>query len=109
RAGCAPRARRVRPSDATLAPSAARGGAAHFWAVNRRVVPPGGASRAAPAALGATRSLVSRADAPACAARGLRHLLSMTHDYGGLVIGIAIGIVVAWLYFHVRQLRYYAG
>ena len=32
----------------------------------------------------------------------------MIHDYGGLVIGIAIGIVIAWLYFLVWKLRYSA-
>ena len=33
----------------------------------------------------------------------------MIHDYGGLVIGIAIGIVIAWLYFLVWKLRYSAA
>src|SRR5712664_451396 len=32
----------------------------------------------------------------------------MTHDLGGLVLGIAIGIVIAWLYFLVWKLRYSA-
>src|SRR2546425_1825819 len=33
----------------------------------------------------------------------------MTHDVGGLVLGIAIGIVIAWLYFLVWKLRYSAS
>ena len=35
----------------------------------------------------------------ACGGRGLLHLFSMIQNYGGLAIGIAIGIVIAWLYF----------
>src|SRR3979490_1773523 len=30
----------------------------------------------------------------------------MAHDFGGLVLGIVIGIVIAWLYFLVWKLRY---
>jgi len=30
----------------------------------------------------------------------------MAHEFGGLVLGIAIGIVIAWLYFLVWKLRY---
>src|SRR5882762_5834189 len=30
----------------------------------------------------------------------------MVHDFGGLVLGIAIGIVIAWLYFLVWKVRY---
>src|SRR5258705_6864716 len=33
----------------------------------------------------------------------------MVHDFGGLVLGIAIGIVIAWLYFLVWKLRYSAA
>src|SRR5438445_12638133 len=33
----------------------------------------------------------------------------MIQDYGGLAIGIAIGIVIAWLYFLVWKLRYSAS
>src|SRR3989441_12541922 len=33
----------------------------------------------------------------------------MTHDVGGLVLGIAIGIVIAWLYFLVWKFRYTAS
>ena len=33
----------------------------------------------------------------------------MTRDFGGLVLGIAIGIVIAWLYFLVWRLRYSAS
>src|SRR5881392_1317673 len=32
----------------------------------------------------------------------------MAHEFGGLVLGIAIGIVIAWLYFLVWKLRYSA-
>src|SRR6059036_3734586 len=32
----------------------------------------------------------------------------MVHDFGGLLLGIAIGIVIAWLYFQVWRLRYSA-
>ena len=30
----------------------------------------------------------------------------MAHDFGGLVLGIVIGIVIAWLYFLIWRLRY---
>src|SRR5881392_943214 len=30
----------------------------------------------------------------------------MAHEFGGLVLGIAIGIVIAWLYFLIWKLRY---
>src|SRR5258706_7365870 len=30
----------------------------------------------------------------------------MVHDFGGLVVGIEIGIVIAWLYFLVWKVRY---
>jgi len=33
----------------------------------------------------------------------------MTRDFGGLVLGIAIGSVIAWLYFLVWKLRYSAA
>lgn len=33
----------------------------------------------------------------------------MTRDFGGLVLGIAIGIVIAWLYFRIWRLRYSAS
>src|SRR5213596_4198732 len=33
----------------------------------------------------------------------------MAHEFGGLVLGIAIGIVIAWLYFLVWRLRYSAA
>src|SRR5437867_12089799 len=33
----------------------------------------------------------------------------MTRDFGGLVLGIAIGIVIAWLYFLIWRLRYSAS
>src|SRR3989442_10381155 len=33
----------------------------------------------------------------------------MTHDVGGLLLGIAIGRVIAWLYFLVWNLRYSAS
>src|SRR5258705_10475587 len=33
----------------------------------------------------------------------------MVHDFGGLVLGIAIGIVIAWLYFLVWKVRYSAA
>src|SRR5713101_4994081 len=33
----------------------------------------------------------------------------MTRDLGGLVLGIAIGIVIAWLYFLIWKLRYSAA
>src|SRR5213595_3919389 len=33
----------------------------------------------------------------------------MAHEFGGLVLGIAIGIVIAWLYFLVWKLRYSAA
>src|SRR5213595_4051398 len=33
----------------------------------------------------------------------------MAHEFGGLVHGIAIGIVIAWLYFLVWKLRYSAA
>ena len=32
----------------------------------------------------------------------------MVHDFGGLLLGIAIGLVMAWLYFLVWKLRYSA-
>src|SRR6266540_3641001 len=32
----------------------------------------------------------------------------MAHEFGGLVLGIAIGITIAWLYFMVWKLRYSA-
>src|SRR5438552_19209629 len=32
----------------------------------------------------------------------------MVHEFGGLLLGIAIGIVIAWLYFLVWKLRYSA-
>jgi predicted Holliday junction resolvase-like endonuclease len=33
----------------------------------------------------------------------------MTHDFTGLALGIAIGLVIAWLYFLVWKLRYTAA
>src|SRR6266513_886163 len=33
----------------------------------------------------------------------------MAHEFGGLVLGIAIGIALAWLYFLVGKLRYSAA
>src|SRR2546422_9789704 len=33
----------------------------------------------------------------------------MTREYGGVLLGIAIGIVIAWLYFLVWKLRYTAS
>src|SRR6266702_4017570 len=33
----------------------------------------------------------------------------MVHDFGGLLLGIAIGLVMAWLYFLVWKLRYSAA
>ena len=33
----------------------------------------------------------------------------MAHQYGGLLLGIAIGIAIAWLYFLVWKLRYSAA
>ena len=33
----------------------------------------------------------------------------MVHEFGGLLLGIAIGLVMAWLYFLVWKLRYSAA
>src|SRR2546426_11266953 len=33
----------------------------------------------------------------------------MVHEFGGLLLGIAIGIVIAWLYFLAWRLRYSAA